>query len=239
VSATARVMTVMPRALELALTLTILVATLPLMLAVALAILLDSGGPVLFRQVRAGQAGRPLPIHKFRTLDPDTPDDAVTPDGDARVTRVGRLLRRYRLDELPQLFDVIGGRLALVGPRPEREVDLACLTGGERRALLAIRPGITGPVQLDFIGEDAVLADAGDPADVYRRILIPAKCAANLTAFRQRSVRADLASLVRTMGVLFSPRARRASRARQTALIKARRGSPAAGGQSPVDSDPR
>jgi len=212
------------RALDVLVALPLVLAALPLMAIVAVAVLLDSGRPVLFAQVRAGEGGRKLKIHKFRTLRPDAPQDAVTPEGDPHVTRVGRLLRRYRLDELPQLFDVVRGGLSLVGPRPEREIDLEFLDPAERRLLLSIRPGITGPAQLEFIGEDLLLARVGNPDDVYRRVLIPAKCAFNLRAFRERSWRSDLRCLVRTVQVLMSRRARRASVERLTALVDAQLG---------------
>jgi lipopolysaccharide/colanic/teichoic acid biosynthesis glycosyltransferase len=207
------------RTLDVVLALPLFLLALPLMAIVAVSILLGSGPPILFAQVRAGEGGRNLKIHKFRTLRPDTPGDTVTPEGDPHVTRVGRLLRRYRLDELPQLLDVLCGGLSLVGPRPEREIDLQFLDPVERRMLLSIRPGITGPAQLEFIGEDLLLARVGNPDDVYRRVLVPAKCTFNLSAFRERSWQSDVRCLVRTVGVLLSGHSRRASLERLTRLL--------------------
>lgn len=207
------------RAVDVMVALPLVLVALPLMAIVAVSILLDGGPPILFAQVRAGEGGRKLKIHKFRTLRLDAPEDTVTPEGDPHVTRVGQLLRRYRLDELPQLLDVFHGRLSLVGPRPEREIDLQFLDPAERRMLLSIRPGITGPTQLEFIGEDLLLARVGNPDDVYRQVLIPAKCAFNLRAFRERSWRSDLRCLVRTVGVLVSRRSRKASFERLTELL--------------------
>jgi lipopolysaccharide/colanic/teichoic acid biosynthesis glycosyltransferase len=204
---------------ELALAAGLLLLAAPVMALIWLAIRLDSGRPVFFAQTREGLNGTPLIIHKFRTLDHDTPADAVTPEGDRHITRTGVLARRYRLDELPQLFDVIRGDLALVGPRPERAIDLRHVDERSKRALLQIRPGITGPVQLQFIGEDKVLAQVSDPERVYREVLVPAKVAANLEAFKTRSLWTDLSALAATLKTLCSPKARQASEQRLQQLL--------------------
>lgn len=207
------------RVLELVLSLCALLLAAPLMLLIWLAIRVDSGAPVIFAQTREGLHGAPIVIHKFRTLSADTPADAVTPEGDPHISRVGNLLRRYRLDELPQLLDVIRGRLALVGPRPERAVDLQYLDPALKQALLQIKPGITGPVQLQFIAEDQLLADVDNPERVYRQQLIPAKAAANLEMFAQHSTWGDLKCLADTLRVLLSPAARRRSAQRLQLLL--------------------
>jgi len=183
----------------------------PVMLMIAVAIRLDSGAPVLFRQKRVGWHGREFHIVKFRTLRVDVPEEAVTPEGAAGVTRIGRLLRRYRIDELPQFFNVLTGRLALVGPRPELEVDLEELDSDVRTRLLSIKPGVTGPAQLEFIAEDALLASFDNPTAVYRRVLIPAKADLNIREFESRSVLNDLRWLLQTPVVLMSRQARQRS----------------------------
>jgi lipopolysaccharide/colanic/teichoic acid biosynthesis glycosyltransferase len=210
------------RALDVALAIFALIITAPLMGAIAIAIRLDCGRPIGFQQTRVGRNGQPLRMHKFRTLDLSTPEDAVTPEGDPRVTRSGRILRRYRLDELPQLLDVLAGRLAFVGPRPERAVDLANLDASSREQFLAIQPGLTGPVQLDFIAEDELLANCEDPAHTYRSVLVPAKVAANVRIFAQRSLRADIGCILRTLRVLGSGSERAHSRERVAVLLQTR-----------------
>jgi lipopolysaccharide/colanic/teichoic acid biosynthesis glycosyltransferase len=197
-----------------------LVIALPLLAAIALLIRLDSGPPLLFTQTRAGLNGRPFELLKFRTIEPGPVTDDVTPEGDARITRVGRVLRRYRLDELPQLVNVVKGDLALVGPRPELSADLECLEPSLRARYLALKPGLTGPVQLDFIAEDRVLADSADPTRTYRELLVPAKVAANLRTFEHATLAARLACLLRTPWVLLSPAARRRSETVVAAHLK-------------------
>ncbi len=136
-----------------------LIVTSPLMLLIALAIKLDSAGPVLFVQTRAGQGGRPFRMYKFRSMvaDAETRLDAVIAQSqlpppvfkiprDPRVTRVGRFLRRFSLDELPQFVNVLKGEMSLVGPRPE-ELRIVALYSDWHRRRLAVKPGITGPMQ--------------------------------------------------------------------------------------------
>jgi lipopolysaccharide/colanic/teichoic acid biosynthesis glycosyltransferase len=210
---------VMPRRLfDLGVASALLVFTAPVLVMIAAALRIQNRGPVLYRQRRLGFRHQTLTLHKFRTLETDTPEDIVTPEGDHHITPVGRVLRRSRLDELPQLFDVLTGRLALVGPRPELAIDLADLDPATLEQFLAIRPGMTGPVQLEFIAEDEVLAGVADPTKIYRSQLIPAKVASNLQAFRNRTVRQDAACLMRTLFVLCSTDAREASRRRLAAL---------------------
>lgn len=190
----------------------LIVVSAPLMVAITVALLVQRQGSVLYRQQRAGLRGRNLTLHKFRTLVPDAPEDLVIAAGDRHITPVGRLLRSMRLDELPQLFDVLRGELALVGPRPERFDDLSEVEPALLDQYLAIQPGLTGEVQLAYIAEDDLLATVPDPTSVYRSRLIPAKVAANLACYRVRSVRADLRCLLRTVSVLLSRRARERSR---------------------------
>jgi len=138
------------RALDLTLGVPLTICLLPLVGIIALAVRLESPGPVIFRQRRIGQGGRPFVIYKFRTMHADTNPYAPTPeddDLDPRVTRLGRFLRKTGLDELPQLFNVLKGEMSLVGPRPE----MPFLVEGyneQQRQRLRVKPGITGPWQL-------------------------------------------------------------------------------------------
>jgi len=176
----------------------------PLMLAIALAIKLDSRGPVFFRQQRVGRHGVPFCIHKFRSMVADAPQrgPALTVGNDARITRLGRWLRRTRLDELPQLFDVLAGHMSLVGPRPEVPMYVAHYPAGLRERALSVRPGITDPSSLLYLDEAALLARAADPEREYIEVILPRKlqCAADYAA--QASLRSDLGVLLRTLRLL-------------------------------------
>jgi lipopolysaccharide/colanic/teichoic acid biosynthesis glycosyltransferase len=176
----------------------------PLMLAIALAIKLDSPGPVFFRQPRVGRHGVPFDIHKFRTMVADAPQrgPALTVGDDPRITRVGRWLRRTRLDELPQLFDVLAGRMSLVGPRPEVPMYVVHYPPGLRELALSVRPGITDPSSLQYLDEAALLARAADPEREYIEVILPRKlqCAVDYAA--QASLRSDLGVLLRTLKLL-------------------------------------
>ena len=150
---------------------------MPLLLLIALAIKLDSTGPVLFRQERVGQGGRRFFIHKFRTMVVDAPalGLSITVGQDPRITRVGQWLRRSKLDELPQLLDVITGHMSLVGPRPEVPRYLPWYPADLKERVLSVRPGITDPVSLKFIDESSLLAQAQDPEKEYCEVILPLK----------------------------------------------------------------
>ena len=181
-----------------------LLLLLPLMLAIALAIKLDSRGPVFFRQQRVGRRGVPFDIHKFRSMAADAPQrgPALTVGDDPRITRIGRWLRRTRLDELPQLLDVLAGRMSLVGPRPEVPQYVAHYPSQLRERALSVRPGITDPSSLLYLDEADLLARAADPEREYIEVILPRKlqCAADYAA--QANLRSDLGVLLRTLKLL-------------------------------------
>jgi lipopolysaccharide/colanic/teichoic acid biosynthesis glycosyltransferase len=154
-----------------------LVLLLPVFLLVAIAIRLDSPGPVFFRQQRVGKNDRPFRIFKFRSMTVDAPSrgSALTVRADKRITRVGRFLRRSKLDELPQLLNVLVGDMALVGPRPEVPQFMDFYSPEQRALIVSIRPGITDFAAILFRDESALLDQAGDPIDVYRHQIMPIK----------------------------------------------------------------
>jgi lipopolysaccharide/colanic/teichoic acid biosynthesis glycosyltransferase len=171
----------------------------PLMLALALWIKLDSPGPVFFRQERVGRHGVPFRIHKFRTMRAGAAGLPLTVGDDARITRAGTLLRRTRLDELPQFIDVLQGTMSLVGPRPEVPRYVARYPPALRERALAVRPGLTDPASLDFIDEAALLAAAADPEREYIEVILPAKLE-RAAAYAERSnLATDLGVLWRTL----------------------------------------
>jgi len=179
----------------------LLLLALP-MLAVAAWIKFDSAGPVFFRQQRVGRHGVPFAIHKFRTMRHGAGGLALTVGDDARITRAGRWLRRTRLDELPQLLDVLAGDMSLVGPRPEVPRYVALYPPGLRDRALAVRPGLTDPASLAYIDEAALLAAAADPEREYVERILPAKLQAAAAYAERATLASDIAVLARTARAL-------------------------------------
>jgi lipopolysaccharide/colanic/teichoic acid biosynthesis glycosyltransferase len=184
-----------------------LVLLSPLLLAIALIVKLDSPGPVFYRQERVGRFGKLFLIHKFRTMVADAPQrgPALTVGDDARITHTGRWLRRTRLDELPQLVDVLAGHMSLVGPRPEVPMYVAHYPAALRERALSVRPGITDPSSLLYLDESELLARAADPEREYIEVILPRKlqCAADYAA--QANLRSDVVVLLRTLRLLIAP----------------------------------
>ena len=194
------------RGMDAAFSLAGLILFLPLFALVALCIKLNSQGPVFFRQVRMGRNGRPFRILKFRSMAVNVPDGGlgITVSGDRRITAVGKIIRRYKIDELPQLWNVLCGDLSLVGPRPELPAYVALYTA-EQRGVLSVRPGITDPASLAYRNEEEILAGHADPEQFYLREILPDKLARNLKYLRQMSFRNDLKIILRTMASSFFP----------------------------------
>ncbi|MCG5238774.1 sugar transferase [Azospirillum doebereinerae] len=167
---------------------------------VVLAIHLDSPGPILFSQVRLGQHGRPFRLYKFRKFHhgrrAQTGTLAVTLKDDDRMTRVGRILERTKIDEVPQLWNVLRGDMAVVGPRPETQ-DFADCFEGPYQAVLDHKPGIFGPNQLYFRNECTLYPKNADPHDFYRKVLFPAKARNDLDYFPRRSFGQDIGWILR------------------------------------------
>ena len=176
----------------------------PLFIAIALWIKLDSPGPVFFRQQRVGRQGRLFAIHKFRTMVADAPARGLqlTVGDDPRITRAGAFLRRSKLDELAQLIDVLAGDMSLVGPRPELPAYLARVPPALRDAVLAVRPGITDPVSLDFADESALLARTADPEREYVEVMLPQKLRAAAAYAARATLWTDLRVIARTLRLL-------------------------------------
>jgi len=177
------------RALDLAVAVPLLVILSPVLVALAAAVRLTSRGPAFHRATRVGRDGRPFTMLKLRTMRAG-PGAAITTRDDPRMTALGRALRRARLDELPQLFNVVRGEMSLVGPRPE-DPRFVALYSEEQRAVLALRPGITGAAQLVF-RDEAALLDPADPDGSYIRAVLPRKLAIDLEYARGRSLAGDL-----------------------------------------------
>ncbi|MFU1981666.1 sugar transferase [Bordetella hinzii] len=173
----------------------------PLLLLVAIAIKLDSPGPVFFRQERIGRHGKPFRIHKLRSMTHRQSAQAsqITIGADARITRVGALIRRWKLDELVQLIDVFQGHMSLVGPRPEVPRYVALYPSDVASLVLSVRPGITDPASIHFRNENELLGKAEDPEKMYRETILPEKLRLQSAYVREQSFFGDIAIILRTI----------------------------------------
>lgn len=182
------------RAVDILVGAAVLVCASPILIPVALAIRLDSRGPVLYRGWRVGKHGRPFRMWKFRTMVVDAArvGPGITGKGDPRITRVGRFLRATKLDEIPQFWHLVVGQMTLVGPRPEIPELIARYTD-EQRAILNYKPGITSPGTLHYAAkeEDAIPA-GGDAEDYYLRHLLDPKIREDLAYLSRRTIWSDL-----------------------------------------------
>jgi len=182
------------RAFDVALALSLLIAIMPLLLLVALAVKLDSPGPVFYRVRRVGYRGRPLMMLKFRKMHRDAAGGPLTAHADPRLTRIGRLLTRTRLDELPQLWDVLCGRMSIIGPRPE-DPQFVALHPADYKTILSVRPGMTGLSQLAYASESQIVDDDRPISDYVDRIM-PQKLTLDTLYARRKSLTLDL-SIIR------------------------------------------
>ena len=192
------------RAFDLVVASLALMLLAPLFALIALAIKLDSPGPVFFRQERVGRHGVPFRIHKFRTMVVDAPTRGpqITVGRDPRITRVGAFLRDTKLDELAQLIDVLQGTMSLVGPRPEVPQYVARYTPEQRAKILSVRPGITDPASLEYRRESELLARAADPESAYVEQIMPAKLRQAERYVDEATLWTDLRVLARTLRIL-------------------------------------
>lgn len=187
------------RAFDIVFSATMLVLFLPLFLSVSCWILFDSRGGVFFGQERVGKQGRTFRLWKFRTMRPQSEKSGQLTVGakDSRITGAGYYLRKFKLDELPQLWNVVLGDMSVVGPRPEVPRYVALYTP-EQRAVLSIRPGITDYASLRYFEENDILAKSANPEDTYIREIMPAKLALNLEYVRKHSMLGDLSIIMQT-----------------------------------------
>lgn len=176
----------------------------PLLFLIALAVKLDSPGPVFFRQERVGRHGRTFRIHKFRTMvtDAERKGLQITVGADARVTRVGEILRKYKLDELAQLIDVFAGDMSLVGPRPEVPRYVACYPDDVRDIVLSVKPGITDWASIEYKDENEILGNAADPQRAYVEEVLPVKLEYYANYVRERSLWGDIVIVFATLRAL-------------------------------------
>ena len=185
-----------------------LLCLLPVFLVISIWIKLDSKGPVFYRAIRLGRYGKPFQMFKFRSMraDADKVGALITPDKDSRVTRVGGFLRKFKLDELPQLINVLKGEMSLVGPRPEAALYFDYYSPDEKRAVLSVRPGMTDYGSLRFHDEGRLLAGSADPIQTYLDLIREPKVRAQLEYIRDQSLLLDIKIIFRTIGVVATTR---------------------------------
>lgn len=190
-----------------------LVLLLPLFVWIAIWIRLDGGGPVFYRQERVGRNGRLFKILKFRTMTvgADRSGLPLTVGADPRITRSGAVLRRYKLDELPQLLNVVVGDMSLVGPRPEVSRYVAHYSESQRERILSVRPGITDPASIIFVDENELLSREADPERAYVQAVLPRKLALYDEYVSNRTFWGDVGVIFRTLSTAL--RARHGSKA--------------------------
>lgn len=193
------------RAVDILLATSGLILLAPVFGLVACCIKLTSRGPIWFRQIRIGKDGRPFHILKFRSMVTQAivNNDRITVAGDSRVTAVGKLLRHYKVDELPQLWNIIRGHMSLVGPRPELPHYVSAYTP-EQRVVLSARPGITDPASLAYRYEEELLAEQSDPEQFYRTKILPDKLARNVAYLQKVTLRMDIGIILRTVSSAFA-----------------------------------
>jgi lipopolysaccharide/colanic/teichoic acid biosynthesis glycosyltransferase len=197
----------MPRLLEAFIAAGGLIVFSPIMAVLAILIKIQDGGRVFYRAQRVGKAGRPFFLFKFRTMvvGAESIGAGITISGDHRITPIGRFLRKYKLDELPQLLNVLRGDMSFVGPRPE-DPRYVALYSHEQKHVLTYRPGITSPASLHFRNEESLLAGPGWH-DRYTDTILPKKLSMDLHYCKQRTIGDDLKIILRTIGGILNEKA--------------------------------
>ncbi|MCE3232758.1 MAG: hypothetical protein K0R98_1015 [Rickettsiaceae bacterium] len=173
----------------------------PLFIAIAILIKLDSPGKVFFRQTRIGKNGKPFRIFKFRTMHENN-GLKITTGNDSRITKIGRFLRQYKLDELPQLINIIAGDMSFVGPRPEVPEYVAHYSEYNRNIVLSVRPGITDIASIKFRNENDILTNEPNPESAYINIILPKKLRYCRFYVANQSLCGDIGIILKTLKVL-------------------------------------
>jgi lipopolysaccharide/colanic/teichoic acid biosynthesis glycosyltransferase len=189
------------RIFDLALAVPGLAIAAPFLILIAIAVRIDTRGPAIFKQIRVGMNGQHFSILKFRTMvqDADKVGSQITAGRDTRITRLGNLLRRFKIDELPQLVNVVRGEMSLVGPRPEVPLYVGFYPDEVRREVLSVRPGMTDLASLEYYDEAALLRSAEDHTSVYINKILPEKLKWQQRYVRERSLGLDIQIIARTI----------------------------------------
>jgi lipopolysaccharide/colanic/teichoic acid biosynthesis glycosyltransferase len=175
-----------------------LILCIPVFIVIAVLIKIKMPGPVLFIQTRTGRYGLLFSIYKFRTMIPDHTGNTISIKGEDRITPLGAILRKYKLDELPELWNVLVGDMSFVGPRPDVP-EYTSLLNEEEKLILELRPGITGPATLKYANEEELLSAKSDPKKYNDEVLWPDKVRLNLEYYYHRSFGEDLKIILKTI----------------------------------------
>lgn len=170
----------------------------PVLIIIAIIINFRMSRPVLYRQERVGKRGELFTIYKFRTMIPDHKEDVILIKKESRITSLGAFLRKYKLDELPELWNVLIGDMSLVGPRPDMPEYMKKLVGDEKK-ILELRPGITSPATLKYAREEEILSSVTDPEMYKEKVLWPDKVNMNLDYYQNRNFSGDLLLIFKTI----------------------------------------
>ena len=182
-----------------------IVILLPVFVIISIFILLDSKGGIFYRQIRAGKNNADFSLLKFRTMQTDADKKGLLTVGnkDSRVTRIGYFLRKYKVDELPQLFNVLFGSMSLVGPRPEVPKYVS-LYNDEQKKVLSVKPGITDYASIEYINENEILAKSANPEQTYITEIMPHKLSINLKYINEKSFATDIKIICKTLAKIVS-----------------------------------
>jgi lipopolysaccharide/colanic/teichoic acid biosynthesis glycosyltransferase len=194
----------LPRSIEFLIAAAGLVILLPVFAVCAILVRKSSPGEIIFRQQRTGRGGKLFTLYKFRTMAVSSGGSPITAANDSRITPIGRFLRKWKLDELPEIYNVLRGDMSFVGPRPEVS-QFVDLSDPEWNIILSVRPGITDSVTLFLRNEEAVLAAVEDKEAFYRDIVQPFKMKGYLAYIQTKSVKTDLKILAQTIKVILFP----------------------------------
>jgi lipopolysaccharide/colanic/teichoic acid biosynthesis glycosyltransferase len=186
------------RAFDIILSFFGLLALFPFLVLTGLFVRLSSEGPTLFKQKRAGRYGSPFTIYKFRTMFVNHSGSSVSVKGEKRITPIGAVLRKLKIDELPELWNILIGDMSFVGPRPDMP-EYAARLQGKQREILTVRPGLTSPASIKYAREEELLSGVSDPQKYFDEVIWPDKMRMNLEYLRERSFIGDLYLIVRTV----------------------------------------
>ena len=193
---------VIKRSFDVCASLAGLILLWPVFIIIALLIKIKMSGPVLFNQKITGRYGVPFTIYKFRSMTVNSGGSTISVKGESRITSLGAILRKYKLDELPELWNVLKGDMSFVGPRPDMPEYFNRLKGEEKK-ILELRPGITGPASLKYANEEELLASVDDPVKYNDEVIWPDKVRINLDYYYNRTFWGDIGIIFRT--ILFQP----------------------------------
>ena len=194
----------MKRLFDIVSSLLVLIIGFPFFLIIVILILIDSRGGVFYRQVRVGKNNKDFYLYKFRTMvsGADKKGQLTVGDKDNRITRIGYFLRKFKLDEFPQLINVLKGDMSVVGPRPEVRKYVS-MYSAEQMQVLNVRPGLTDIASIEYINESELLSKADDPEKLYIEKIMPEKLSLNMKYIREKSLGTDLRIIFRTFGKIF------------------------------------